>query len=162
MLKFLSILLLLYGCSCKYYTQKAIDKGCLSITDSIRIDTFVKVTVHIDSFTVRDTLYIPLEVSIHQPDSTKDKDTLNISDNGITGTLFVDWKTRTAKLALKIPKVKELKTINKTVDSTTNIDKKEEKTNTITKKVKVIPWWIWLIMSLMGAAILGLIFKRKT
>jgi hypothetical protein len=148
------------GCKCQWYADKAIEKGCLSFDSTMRTDTFIKVTIERDTVIKHDTAYIVLDSTFTQPDSTRDKDTLHISDKGITGTLFIDWKTRTAKIALKIPIHKETKTINNNKDSTTTISNEKKVTARIEPRVeKCSHFWcnikFWVCFTLLAGSIIS-------
>jgi len=92
--------------SCETYRHKKwIDKGERKgyFTDSTKTksDTFIKVTIRIDTITriIKDTLYVK--------DSAKGNneiDSFKINSKGVKGTIIVNWEDSTAKWNLSVEK----------------------------------------------------------
>lgn len=130
---YITSILILVSCSETKRFSKWKDRGEKHgwSKDSIHVktDTFVKVVVRVDSFIIikHDTIHIQ-DSALRK----SDKDTFSVNSKGITGHIIVNWKDSTAKWDFKRVNTNTTKTVNKTTDSTTNINKETEKSQAVT------------------------------
>jgi hypothetical protein len=134
-LKYLLIIFLLIGCStqkrCERHIEKAKALGCLSF----KSDTIVRLDT-IKGFRI-DTF-----VKFHN-----EIDTLIVDSGGVRVETIIKWRTK------EIGQIVSKKdTILKYFDIT--------KHSTTTKLVHKIPWWFWLIPSMLALMLILVVIKK--
>ena len=134
-MKYLLIIFLLIGCStqkrCERHIEKAKALGCLSF----KSDTIVRLDT-IKGFRI-DTF-----VKFHN-----EIDTLIVDSGGVRVETIIKWRTK------EIGQIVSKKdTILKYFDIT--------KHSTTTKLVHKIPWWFWLIPSMLALMLILVVIKK--
>ena len=134
-MKYLLIIFLLIGCStqkrCERHIEKAKALGCLSF----KSDTIIRLDTirgfRIDTF-----------VKFHN-----EIDTLIVDSGGVRVETIIKWRTKEIG-----QKVSKRDTVLKYYDIT--------KHTTTTKLVHKIPWWFWLIPSMLALMLILVIIKK--
>ena len=98
-----------------------------------------------DTFYIKDTVKGFDTTVVRQFDTLNHTDTLTVIKDGIRVSTIVRWKDRI---------------IEQTLTKRDTVVVRKQIRAVVTEFENKVPWWYWLILSLMGVVILGLTFRK--